>query len=128
MLAQYTIRCQLERVTPNYGGDVRVQTSTVRTDRVEKAMDKIAALEEQINGRIDELVGVKGEILAVIGKVSDGALRTVLIERYVNFKQWMAIGKAMCYDADHVRKVLHQRAVEEVGRILGETDACGSDG
>lgn len=118
LLAQVRVRASMMHITPAYSGDVRVQTSVARGDQAETAIDRLTELEKRINERIDALTAVKAEILSVIAKVGNATLRTLLVERYVNFKAWEAIAAGMHYDTDHVRKYLHALALSQVRKIV----------
>lgn len=118
LLAQARVRASMMHVTPAYSGDVRVQTSVVRGDQTETAIDRLMELEKRINERIDALTAVKAEILGAIAKVGNATLRALLTERYVNFKAWEAIAAGMHYDTDHVRKYLHSLALSQVSKII----------
>lgn len=118
LLAQVRVRASMMHITPAYSGDVRVQTSVVRGDQAETAIDRLTELEKRINERIDALTAVKAEILSAIAKIDNATLRTLLVERYVNFKAWEAIAAGMHYDTDHVRKYLHALALSQVGKII----------
>lgn len=71
LLAQVRLRASMMHVTPAYSGDVRVQTSIVRGDQTETAIDRLTELEKRINERIDSLTAVKAEILSAIAKVGN---------------------------------------------------------
>ncbi|MEG1967226.1 MAG: hypothetical protein RR142_06090 [Clostridia bacterium] len=57
----------------------------------------LVELECEIDRHIDLLVATKTEILTVIGKVDNSVFRTLLIERYLNFKTWERIAVDMNY-------------------------------
>lgn len=76
-------------------------------------MVEYVRLEEKIDERVDELHRIKGEILDTISAVPDGTLRTLLIERYINFKTWEQIAVDMGYSWRQVFR-LHGEALQEV--------------
>lgn len=47
LLAQARVRASMIHVTPAYSGDVRVQTSVVRGDQTETAIDRLMELENE---------------------------------------------------------------------------------
>lgn len=102
-------------VTAQYGGE-RVQTST--TNSRQKLYDMLADVENDINARIDTLVDIKMQIKRVIDAIDDTRLRTVLIERYINFLPWYKIAQAMHYDDSYVRKELYKSALEAAAKLI----------
>lgn len=81
--------------------------------RMADVVDKIVDLQAEINGDIDALVDLKQEIGAVIKKVEDTELQTILEKRYLCFQPWEEIAASMSYDIRHLYR-LHGKALEEV--------------
>lgn len=75
---------------------------------------------EKINKRIKELNKINDEIYSAIGKVENSCLRTLLIERYINYKTWEQIGTALGYSYVHTVNRLHPKALNDMSEILQE--------
>ncbi|PKM72426.1 MAG: hypothetical protein CVU91_08485 [Firmicutes bacterium HGW-Firmicutes-16] len=67
------------------------------TDRDSK-LAAYAALSKDIDNLVDQLIEIKREILSTIYKISDGTLRTLLISRYINIKEWNDVAKDIGYE------------------------------
>lgn len=76
-----------------------------------------AALEPAINRDIDSLVDLKREFGALLGKIGDPVLRTVLEMRYLSLYPWERISRELEYAEPYVRS-LHGRALREFQRLL----------
>ena len=74
---------------------------------------KYAELEADINEKIDTLCDTKREILAAIQRVNDGALRTLLVERYINVKTWEQVAEDMGYAWAQIHR-LHGQALNVI--------------
>ena len=94
----------------------RVQTS--RRNTTEDRFINYASYSELIDNRIDELYAIKQEILSAINKVDDAVLRTLLIEKYVNFHTWEQIACNMNYSYVHVVHNLHPKALNAISKIV----------
>ena len=94
----------------------RVQTS--RRNTTEDRFINYASYSEMIDNRIDELYAIKQEILSAINKVNDAVLRTLLIEKYVNFHTWEQIACNMNYSYVHVVHNLHPKALNAISKIV----------
>lgn len=75
---------------------------TVDGSRNPHKFDRYLELENIIDAKIDELVGIKAEILGAVNKLQNGAQRTVLTERYINCKSWEEIADALGYEVRNV--------------------------
>lgn len=93
------------------------ETSVSSTSDPHK-FDAYVALEQKIDQRIDDLVSVKEEILSAINLVKDGTLRTLLIERYINFKTWERIAVDMSYSYSQIVKYKHPQALFAVQNAI----------
>lgn len=101
----------------NYNADgEKVQTSKRNTS--EDRFINYASYSELIDSRIDELYAIKQEILSVINKVDDSVLRTLLVEKYINFHTWEQISCDMNYSYVHVVHNLHPKALDEISKIV----------
>lgn len=85
------------------GQEERVLSYAQATDDVEKVREKIA-----------RLIRVR---LEVINMVPDSILRTILIERYINQKNWKWIETTLAYSHQRMME-LHLRALEDVSRFI----------
>jgi DNA-directed RNA polymerase specialized sigma24 family protein len=82
----------------------KVQTSHSGEAPFVRYVEKIMALEEQINAEIDTLVDLKEQIRGVIDKVPDTDERMVLRYRYVHNYTWEQIGDELNADKSTVRR------------------------
>jgi hypothetical protein len=82
------------------------------TSRTEHFAVKIADLELEISREIQALLEEKQELREKIESMPNLLLRTVLIERYLNFKKWEQIAVDMNYDYAYIQR-LHKKALEE---------------
>ena len=76
----------------------------------ELAVEKIIALEGQINAKIDDLLKIKQQVEKAIQTVQDGTLREVLIQRYILGKRWEQIAVDMNYSWRRIYQ-LHGKAL-----------------
>lgn len=97
--------------TPNYGGEV------VSGTRNPHKYDAYVEYCDNIDRRIDELVGIKQEIQEAIAMVPDNMQRLVLIGRYINFKQWEQIAFENGYSYQRIFQV-HNNALVEISKII----------
>ena len=89
----------------------RVQTS--QNNSTEAKFTRFADYSKAIDERIDELYKIKQEILKAISGVDNSTYRTLLIERYINFKTWEEIAVYMNYSYMHITR-LHGKALQRV--------------
>ena len=82
----------------------KVQTSHIGEAPFVRCVEKIMALEAQINAEIDTLVDLKEQIRGVIDKVPDTDERMVLRYRYVHNYTWEQIGDELNADKSTVRR------------------------
>lgn len=78
------------------------------------AMIALLNIETLIDERIDQLNQIKAEIFNAITAVPDCTLRTLLIERYINFKTWEQIAVDMGYSYSNITHKLHPAALKAV--------------
>ena len=90
----------------------RVQTS--QNNSTEAKFTRFADYSKEIDDRINELYKIKQEILKAISGVDNSTYRTLLIERYINFKTWERIAVDINYDYYHVIKYLHPKALKAI--------------
>ena len=100
-------------------------TSAPQEDKVQggegnRTADKFAnyaAYAAEIDSRIDDLFQIKQEIDQAIEKVENTTYRTLLIERYINFKKWEQIAVDMDYSYVHIVR-LHGKALQKVKDVI----------
>lgn len=100
-------------------------TSAPQEDRVQggegnRTADKFAnyaAYAAEIDSRIDDLFQIKQEIDQAIEKVENTTYRTLLFERYINFKKWEQIAVDMDYSYVHIVR-LHGKALQKVKDVI----------
>lgn len=104
-------RAWLMSVTAGYDGE------SVQGTRDPHKYDRLAELDEKIDQRIDQLVAVKQEIMDAIAQVEDSRYRTLLTERYMEFRTWEQIAVDMNYSYMHTCR-LHGEALRELEKVL----------
>ena len=104
-------RAWLMSVTASYTGE------PVNGTRDPHRYDRLAELDERIDRRIDQLVAVKQEIMDAIAQVEDSRYRTLLTERYMEFRTWEQIAVDMNYSYMHTCR-LHGEALRELEKVL----------
>ena len=92
---------------PHYGSAHMTEAPFART------LEKLWAMEEQINAEIDRLVDLKAQIMTVIGSLSDPDERMVLQYRYVENMTWEQIGDRLCMDESTIRR-RHKNALQHM--------------
>ena len=80
-------------------------------------MSRYAAFAAMVDQRIDRLISVKCETLAVIDQVEDSSLRTLLVHRYINFEHWEQIAVDMHYSYQHICR-LHGQALQKIKDVI----------
>ncbi|PKM72835.1 MAG: hypothetical protein CVU91_07350 [Firmicutes bacterium HGW-Firmicutes-16] len=88
------------------------------TDRDSK-LAAYAELSKDIDNRVDQLIEIKREILSTINKISDGTLRTLLISRYINIKEWDDVAKDIGYEVRSTAR-LHGDALSQLTECCPE--------
>jgi len=105
------LRDQAMRVASVMLGD-KVQTS-IKPDRLGDMIARIADLSNAYADDVNRLTEVKKEIQAVINKTSRAIYRSVLTEKYINFKGWWDISAATHYARQTLYRY-HARAIKEI--------------
>ena len=82
-----------------------------------KTLEKVWALEQQIDDEVDRLVDLKAEIRGVINEVPDQKQQMLLRHRYIHFRSWEEIEYEMDIRHRWVH-TLHARALRSVESIL----------
>ena len=104
-------RARLMSITASYTGE------PVNGTRDPHRYDRLAELEEKIDRRIDQLVAVKQEIMDAIAQVEDSRYRTLLTERYMEFKTWEQIAVDMNYSWKQIHR-LHSQALKALEKNM----------
>lgn len=104
-------RDRLTSVTAGYDGE------SVQGTRDPHKYDRLAELDEKIDQRIDQLVAVKQEIMDAIAQVEDNRYRTLLTERYMEFRTWEQIAVDMNYTWRWTMKI-HGQALLAIEPII----------
>ena len=89
------------------------------THPMESIVVKLIGLEDEINADIDRLVDLKQEIMNVISKVERPEYKALLEHRYLCFKTWDYIAKAMWYSIQNVH-CIHHKALSVVASMRGD--------
>jgi DNA-directed RNA polymerase specialized sigma24 family protein len=105
------------RVRSVYGDQPRSSGSNLH--RTEATVEKIWAMEEEINQDVDHLVDLKSEIASTIASVNHPRQRLLLELRYLCFHQWSDIAIEMNCSIDNVY-ALHQGALRAVKKLRKE--------
>ncbi|HCM24092.1 MAG TPA: hypothetical protein DHW78_07205 [Ruminococcaceae bacterium] len=103
-------RSRATKITPALTG---MPGGGVAGDRVQDAVEKIVALEGEINAEIDRLLQVRGEIEKAIEAVPDDTLRTLLELRYIDGLTWEKIAVKLNYSYMHICR-LHGKAIQVI--------------
>lgn len=82
-------------------------------------LDSYAELTDKIDRRIDELCAIKAEIMDVISLVKNNTQRTLLMNRYMQYKTWEQIAVDMNYSYQGVMKI-HSAALQSVKELLAK--------
>lgn len=111
-----SLRAMAERTTPAYGASEGSGSHAV-SDKLGAAVAKIIDAEERLGYELELLEATEREVSKTISQVSDGTLRTLLYERYINCKKWEQIAVDMNYSFRGVTK-MHGRALQAVQEIM----------
>ena len=87
-----------------------MKTNTTREEKQIKYADLCSKIEKLINNLSD----IKSEIINAISEVPDGMCRTLLYERYINYKKWHQIANRINYSESHTKYVLHNIALRYI--------------
>lgn len=80
-------------------------------------MSRYADFAAMVDQRIDRLIDIKRETLAVIDQVEDSTLRTLLVHRYINFEHWEQIAVDMHYSWRQIMR-MHGQALHTAEPII----------
>ena len=84
---------------------------------MEDVIIKIVDMEREITAEMERMVDLKKEIAETISRVEDQALRTLLEMRYLCYRDWPEIKKAMGYSNASIHR-MHKQALEIVEKNL----------
>ena len=107
---QYRWKCLAMKVTQNFsptpgGGE--------SGSPIERPMDKVLEIDEEINREIDELQTVRQEIRAALNQLEDESLKLLMEYRYIDGLTWERIAEKMHYSRQWVTS-LHGRALAQI--------------
>lgn len=80
---------------------------------IERPMDKVLEIDEEINREIDELQTVRQEIRAVLDQLEDENLKLLMEYRYIDGLTWEQIAEKMDYSRQWVTS-LHGTALLKI--------------
>ena len=105
-LTKCTVPTDIERV-----GGTKINSRELKLIKLGDLIEKIEKLEIS-------LLVVKSEIIDIIESVPNDVCRTILFERYVNFKVWHQIARVVNYDEKYIIQRLHPRALKYIEKII----------
>ena len=76
----------------------------------------IADAKTELAEKLYTLVKTKTEVSNAINRVSDPTLRLLLEYRYILFYKWEDIAVELKYSIQHVKQILHPKALKEIKR------------
>ena len=82
------------------------------SDIVGDSVPVMVELDIQINAKIVQYVSKKQEIESLIEEIDDELLKSILLKRYVYFKDWQQIAADLGYTYRHITR-LHGEALKE---------------
>lgn len=95
---------------------INVQTNSSQ-DRLGDSMAKIIDLQCEINKEIDKYVDLKLEAIQLINKLEDDICINILIQRYINYKQWDEIAQSLSYTRQGIIKK-HGKALLDFEKVI----------
>ena len=110
------LRSMAERVSAGFGREA--VSHSLNTTAMQDTVARILEAEEELAGRIDELVRTRMEIAGVIDRVEDVRARLILEKRYLCFRSWREITEEMNHSLRYVQDK-HREGLRAVQRILG---------
>lgn len=88
-------------------------SATPNLRSMEQTIAKMVDLENEINSDIDELLGLKAEIVHLISRIKNPEHHTLLELRYLCFKSWEQIAVEMKYSVRNIYN-LHDKALSNI--------------
>lgn len=105
---------RITSITPAYSGDVVCGTKDPHK------FDEYAHFSAELAKRTKELVSIQREITDVVSKLDNSLHRTILVSRYVNFKDWEDIAKLCGLKKRRIYQ-LANIAIENAEKVLKES-------
>jgi len=103
---------------------IKEKMSTGKKTRNDAALASYADYSAKIDQKVSELQEILNEIQDAIYAVETSdrksILRTLLVDRYLNFLNWNEIAVSLNYSTEYVRGRLHNNAVFAVAEVLNE--------
>ena len=87
------------------------------SDRIGDAAVMIADTEERMREEVSKAQSQLDQITAVIMRVPDGILQSLLLARYVRFLTWDQVAEEICCEVRNTYR-LHGKALQEVENLL----------
>lgn len=90
----------------------------VTPKKVEDAVARMAALDDEINALIDVFVDHKRAVMRVLNQLPEKEKR-VMYSRYFDYKSWVQIGVEMHYTPQHVWRINCKaiRKIQDIGKF-----------
>ena len=107
-------RGRVMSITQSYTGNA------VQSTKDPHKYDRLVELENLIDQKVDELVGVKAEIIRGVERLNDGRYREILLARYVEGLTFEEISVRIKYSYKQTCR-LHGRALMMMEVVLNET-------
>ena len=85
-------------------------SGNARRSTVEATVEKIYAMEEEINGMIDRYVDTKQEISRLLEQLRDNTVRSVMELHYLSGIKWVEVAER-CYLSLRTVHNMHKRAL-----------------
>lgn len=112
---------RLRSLSTKTGGSVASSASkgTHKTNSAkhEYTLDRIMAIDSQLDTKINQLLDTRNEISCLIDNVKDNTLRLLLQMKYINGYSLELIAEKLNYSYIHIVKNLHPKALKEVKKI-----------
>lgn len=112
------LRSLAEKRTVSYSDNP--PSTTRNPNKIPDIVEQIITEEERIGRKVSELIETKKEIEEMIEKVKDERYRTLLRMKYIGGKGFPYISAKMGYSYEHVIQVLHNRALQEIEKLLNK--------
>lgn len=104
-------KAKITKITQTLSGSV------VQSSKDPHKFDRLVELEMEIDKAVDELIRVKGEVLAGIMKLEDGRHRKILRERYIDGMTFEEIAVSIKYSWKQTRR-LHAAALAKMEELI----------
>ena len=104
-------RERLTKITQEFNRD------TVSGSHDPHKYDKLLELEEKVDSRVDELIGVKAEILDMINQLPDRNQRICLCSYYLAMNTWEQTAVLLHYSYKQTLRI-HGYALKEIDKLI----------